>query len=276
MGKKIKKLLKAAVGTSAAWALAVKPRISNKPDLSEIRRYDFANRGYHNGHEGIPENSRAAFTAAVEHGYGIVMDVRLSRDGIPVIFQDHKLERICGKEAAVEESAWKVLKECRLLETEETIPCLADGLELVDSQVPVLLNLHVDQNNYSALCAKVCEILDAYEGVAAVESFDYRVVKWFKENSPAVIRGQMLERYKEGRGAELDPLQKFVRSNLLTNFLSAPDFISCNIADRRAASLLFCRLLYRVQTMDWIVCNMDDYELVKTDESIVIFEQIEP
>ena len=107
MGKKIKKLLAVAAGTTAAWALAIKPRTSSKPDMSEIKRYDFASRGYYNIRKKIPENSLTAFTAAVEHGYGIVMDVRLSRDGVPVIFRDHKLWRVCGADGTVEESTWE-------------------------------------------------------------------------------------------------------------------------------------------------------------------------
>ena len=67
-----------------------------------------------------------------------------------------------------------------------------------------------------------------------------------------------------------------VRYNLLTNFLTSPDFISCNIADRTMFSLMLCRLLYKVQMINWTVNNMHDYELVKTDDSIVIFEDIEP
>ena len=276
MGKKIKKLLAVAAGTTAAWALAIKPRTSSKPDMSEIKRYDFASRGYYNIRKKIPENSLTAFTAAVEHGYGIVMDVRLSRDGVPVIFRDHKLWRVCGADGTVEESTWEKLKECRLSRTQETIPCLAAGLELVDGQVPVILNLNVDLDNYGVLCARVCEVLDAYEGVFAIDSFDYRVVKWLKDNRPEIIRGQMMERHIKHGGTDMNPVQDFVRYNLLTNFLTSPDFISCNIADRRTVSLLFCRLLYRVQMMDWTVDSMDDYELVKTDESIVIFEDIEP
>ena len=54
MGKKIKKLLAVAAGTTAAWALAIKPRTSSKPDMSEIKRYDFASRGYYNIRKKIP------------------------------------------------------------------------------------------------------------------------------------------------------------------------------------------------------------------------------
>ena len=48
MGKTFRRLLSAAAGTAAAWALAVKPRTSGKPDMSEFRKYDFAHRGYFN------------------------------------------------------------------------------------------------------------------------------------------------------------------------------------------------------------------------------------
>ena len=102
MGKAMKKLFALAAGTTAAWALAIRPRTSGKPDMSEIRKYDFADRGYYNIRKKVPENSLPAFQAAVDHGYGIVMDVRLSRDGVPVIFRDSRLWRVCGGEGTVE------------------------------------------------------------------------------------------------------------------------------------------------------------------------------
>ena len=73
----VRKFLGFALGTAAAWAFAVKPRIWGKPDLSEIRRYDYARRGFFDPAKHIPENSLAAFRAAVEHGYGITMDVMI-------------------------------------------------------------------------------------------------------------------------------------------------------------------------------------------------------
>lgn len=36
MGKAMKKLFALAAGTTAAWALAIRPRTSGKPDMSEI------------------------------------------------------------------------------------------------------------------------------------------------------------------------------------------------------------------------------------------------
>ena len=68
MGKQAKKVIGAVVGTAAAWAFAVKPRIFNKPDLSEIRKYDYANGGFSIPEQGIPETSIPAYRAAIEHG----------------------------------------------------------------------------------------------------------------------------------------------------------------------------------------------------------------
>ena len=42
-----------------------------------------------------PENTRAAFDAALAHGVaGLEFDVQLSRDGVPVIYHDRTLARI--------------------------------------------------------------------------------------------------------------------------------------------------------------------------------------
>ena len=38
MGKTLKRLFTAAVGTAAAWALAVKPRTSGKPAMTEFQK----------------------------------------------------------------------------------------------------------------------------------------------------------------------------------------------------------------------------------------------
>ena len=49
-----------------------------------------------------PENTRAALAAALEAGARFVeTDVQLSSDGVPYLFHDRTLERLCGVEGAV-------------------------------------------------------------------------------------------------------------------------------------------------------------------------------
>ncbi len=49
-----------------------------------------------------PENTRAAFDRALERSVdGIEFDVQLSRDGVPVVFHDQRLEKINGSSRSV-------------------------------------------------------------------------------------------------------------------------------------------------------------------------------
>jgi len=54
-----------------------------------------------------PENTLAAFRKAWAVGVdGVELDVRLSREGVPVVFHDEDGSRLCGIPFAVSDSAW--------------------------------------------------------------------------------------------------------------------------------------------------------------------------
>jgi len=65
----------------AAYLFMIFPCIK-KPNNSKIFTSSlYAHRGLHNKNEGIPENTMAAFKRAVDQGYGIELDVHLTKDG---------------------------------------------------------------------------------------------------------------------------------------------------------------------------------------------------
>ena len=265
-----------AVGAAAAWAFAVKPRVFGKPDMSEIRRYDYARRGFFDPVKKIPENSMAAFRAAVEHGYGMTMDVRITRDGIPVLFHDQRLYRMTGIDGTVENSTLAELRELKLERTDEGIPTLEEALQMVDGRVPVILELHVCEGNQEALCELTCDVLDVYEGVFAVQSFDPRVLRWFRQQRNEYIRGQMVDySYSSGTTIRSRVWDLFCAS-LFMNFLTEPDMISCSMGSRMNPSLWLCRALYRVPRFEWTVRSIESYEEVRTGGAIAVFESIEP
>ncbi|MGN0363819.1 MAG: glycerophosphodiester phosphodiesterase family protein [Bilifractor sp.] len=276
MANKIKKAVGICIGTLAAWTFAVKPRVWNKPDLSEIRRYDYAQRGFKGADGKIPENSMAAIKAAIEHGYGLDLDVRLTRDGVPVIFADARLERMTGNEGSVENSVMHELEELKLGDSEERIPTLEDALKEINGQVPVILNIHTEEDNYNVISDQVCEIVDGYEGVFAIESIDVRVLRWFRKQRGEYIRGQISDFNHRSGSSFMNLLLDVLTGCLLMNFLTAPDYVSTNIDTRNNPSLWLCRLVYRVPRMDRVVRSLEDYELVKTDGSTVVFDEIEP
>jgi glycerophosphoryl diester phosphodiesterase len=62
-----------------------------------------------------PENSLAGIDAALDAGARwLEVDVQLSSDGVPVLFHDPDLDRMCGVEGAVFETPFERLRELRL------------------------------------------------------------------------------------------------------------------------------------------------------------------
>ena len=134
----------------------------------------------------------AAFRAALDLGAGIECDVRLSADGEVVVFHDHDLRRMCASALAVEATPSALLASQHLLGTAESIPSLADLLELVDGRGPLLIELKVRGSNSGMLSSKVAAELLGYKGPAGVMSFEPAVGGWFARHSPEVRRGLVI------------------------------------------------------------------------------------
>ena len=71
------------------------------PGLKDLQGHRYAHRGLHDGEK--PENSLAAFRAAVNHGFGIELDVHLLKDGSLAVIHDSLLKRTTGAEGKVED-----------------------------------------------------------------------------------------------------------------------------------------------------------------------------
>ena len=124
-----------AAALAVLYLLAIMPRILRRPDTSLFKKVYFAHRGLHDNEGEAPENSMAAFQKAVEAGLGMELDVQVTKDGIPVVFHDFKLERICGVEGKVVEHTYEELQAYTLCQSKERIPRLSDLLQMVDGQI---------------------------------------------------------------------------------------------------------------------------------------------
>lgn len=86
----------------------------------------FAHRG---GSSSLPENSLAAFRAAVELGYRYLeTDVHLTRDGSLVAFHDSNLQRTCGVNREISDMTLKEVRSARIA-GREPIPLLEELFE---------------------------------------------------------------------------------------------------------------------------------------------------
>lgn len=106
----------------------------------------------------ISENSLKAFEKAVENNFAIEFDVHLTKDNELVVIHDEDLRRLTGKEGIVEHLTLKELQENYSLLDGQKIPSLIEVLDLVNEQVPCLVELKVYEKNYKALSKRFLEV----------------------------------------------------------------------------------------------------------------------
>lgn len=91
-------LLIVLVVLAVLYFLMIMPRMLHKPDTAPFKEWLYAHRGLHDNATEAPENSMAAFRKAADAGFGIELDIQLTKDKIPVVFHDFTLKRVCGGE----------------------------------------------------------------------------------------------------------------------------------------------------------------------------------
>lgn len=257
------------------WVLALAPRVRNQPDLTPFKNRFYAHRGYYTEDQSIPENSLPGFYRAVENGFGVELDVHLTKDGHLAVLHDENLKRMCGADVNLSELLCEALKEYHLKGTKERIPLFSDVLKVIDGKIPMIIEVKPYGGNIRTLCERLCMELEGYAGVYCVESFDPRAVSWFKKHRPALVRGQLamgVHRYE----SQVNHLLAFALSNCLTSFITRPDFIAYCVEDRKNLSFCLCKRLYDVQEVSWTIHTPAVAAEVQKTDGLVIFEYFDP
>lgn len=265
----MKEILMTVLAIISVYLFLVCPRVFGKPSRAHLLGVHYAHRGLFDNDTNAPENSLNAIRKAVENGYGIEFDVQLSKDQIPVVFHDLSLERMCGIDGRVCDYTAAELQTFTLKDSDETIPTLEQVLEEVAGQVPLIIEYKMD-----IVDTKVCElsnaILETYEGPYCIESFHPWALKWYKENRPDIVRGQLSEDY--GKYPEkYQGIQYWIMKNLLTNFLTRPDFIAYCHEDAGVLSRRVCSTLGALPVA-WTIRSQEDYENAKDQYDLFIFD----
>ncbi|MBV1868182.1 MAG: phosphodiesterase [Marinosulfonomonas sp.] len=164
-----------------------------KPLAPEFLTAPLAHRGYHDAAAGRPENSLAAFEAAITAGYGIELDVQLSSDGHAKVFHDYHLDRLTDETGSVNVRTMAELRQIKLKNSNETIPTLTQVLGRVAGRAPLLIEIK-DQDgvmgaNVGPLEKAVADALADYSGPVAVMSFNPHAVREFTKLSPKTACG---------------------------------------------------------------------------------------
>ncbi len=243
------------------------------PGLAKLRPWRYAHRGLHS--QGKPENSLAAFQAAVELGLGSELDLHLLRDGDLAVIHDSKLVRTTGQDGTVEQLTAADLKHYPLEGTLEVIPTFRQVLDTYRGRAPLVIELKTVGNNHAALCQAVMHQLESYQGEYCIESFDPRVIYWLRKHHPEVVRGQLTENFLKGKPAISWLLSWAMTCNVL-NFLTKPDFVAYKFEDRKNLSNTLARKLWGVQGVSWTIRSKEDLLQAEQEGWIPIFENFIP
>ena len=170
------------------------------------------------GHRGAsavaPENTLASFARAFRDGAdGIELDVRLARDGVPVVIHDATLSRtrlrkrrVAGapsdKLQQIDVGSWfnRAYRQLARLEyTRQTIPTLDEVFRLVVNQAKKELIVYVElkagrsRKKNDELAAMVIDLVHRHqmERRVVVISFNLRTVAKIKELNPSIRTGAL-------------------------------------------------------------------------------------
>lgn len=239
-----------------------------KKRAEEWRGVPFAHRGLHDALN--VENSLEAFERACQHGFGIELDVQLSRDGHVVVFHDDTLLRMTGDSRRVDQVDLAELQTLSLL-GRSRIPTFAEVLALVNGRVPLLVEIKNGKRN-NLLCEKVMAQLRAYRGRYIIESFNPLILRWLRKNAPEVIRGQLVGPKVTYIAAQMGVFQSIVLSSLALNFLARPDFVAYDVTAPGFTAPKLQRALFHTPLAAWTVCDEATYRACLARNESPIFE----
>lgn len=227
-----------------------------------------AHRGLHDGNIKIPENSLSAFAKAIKENYPIELDIQIIKDGTVIVFHDYDLKRICGVSKKIKTLTKKDLGNYSLFKTDQKIPTLLEVFDLVQSQVPILIELktkslgkHLEKN--------VLQLLSNYKGEVALQSFNRSSVRWLSSHTNIYPIGQLSE-----PSLAIWPLNRFFNYMQL-NTQMRPDFIAYDIDDLPNKRVTHFRGI-GIPVLLWTVRSQSQIEEHRSVFDTIIFEGFIP
>ena len=163
------------------------------------------------GHRGAsavaPENTMAAFREAIAAGCdGIEFDVRLTRDGIPVIIHDNTLRRTAGLPDRVADLTWAEIKQINVggwftrggeSFKNETVPSLEELLTLCETNdLIIVLEMKCESRlEHLPLAEACCGLINEHslKQRVIVECFDLAALPIVKGIDPEIKTAALFE-----------------------------------------------------------------------------------
>lgn len=223
-----------------------------------------AHRGYHDMNQAVWENTASAFARAIEAGYAIECDLQIAADGVPVVFHDDDLGRLCGLPGDVRARTSRELAQLAVGGTSDRVLSLPDLLKQVAGQVPLVLELKGRPGDDDGFADAVAECLEGYDGKAALMSFDHHLLRDLRACDISRPLGLVAEGVK--------PEAFFTHEEAMQTGL---DFISYCV-HHMPNSFVEAQRAQGVPVLTWTVRDADAIERTQAHGDQMTFEGFDP
>ena len=123
------------------------------------------------------ENTLAAIKAAVDQGYGLEIDVRITADDLIVVFHDETLDRMTDASGHVGRFGLQLIRKHNVGKSGKPMPTLPEALDIIKGKVPLFIEIKSSPTiDVQKTCAGVRHCFEGYKGQVAIMSFDPRIV----------------------------------------------------------------------------------------------------
>lgn len=163
------------------------------------RMQNIAHRGYSSKY---PENTLLAFDKALIAGAtGLEFDVQLSKDGVPIVFHDEKIDRITKYKGYLKDYTAEELKEMTVQDSDELIIDLDTFLKEYSHIQDLIFNIELKNNviAYEDIESKVYNLVKKYEVIdqVIVSSFNQESIGKMKSQYPEIKCGLIIVDYSD-------------------------------------------------------------------------------
>ena len=243
-------------------------RVPKRPNADLLTGKLYAHRGLHDGNRQVYENSTKAFSLAADAGYGIEMDVQLTRDNRLVIHHDASTTRICGVDRVVTQTDYQDLPK---LPDGSSIPLFKDFLTLIGGRVPLVVEIK-SHGDHHRTAAATLEHLRGYQGAYCIESFAPDIVGYVRRHAPDVVRGQLAsgKPYHQAKAGGF--FSHFTHKHLLHNFIGRPHFIAYDCKHPLSPSVPMAKRLFGAFLVAWTVKDQPTLDKARRRFGAWIFE----
>lgn len=248
-------------------------------DLKDILARPIAHRGYHNADAGCIENTPTAIAAAVEKSFAIEVDLQETADGDALVFHDYVLDRLTQASGKVIDWPTRSLVNLSMKSGADRLWTLQDLFDQVDGKVPLVIEIKSLMRSDAQVdfVRGVVDQVTAYQGPAAIKSFDPDMLSIAKARNPSVLRGIVADgAHPKGNHQKFSRMERFILRNMLHAPRTRPDFVSYGIGDLPGFAPTVFRKVFGLPIVTWTVRTRAQRERAARYADQIVFEGFDP